>query len=328
MNTDIDVAGVISPGQNEAKSEIEGYLSLFEKSFSPEVINIAKVIVAADFERAVDSLLTDLKKSGYKYAAGRRSVKAVGKTVHNIAGNDISFTVVIDGKYIGNWEDDEKAARFEIFYHEFIHAYLSKKRFINLGADGFRNDYRTIEGVCFSLALTRDEYIVDSYLDVMCKKSLTGADNEPLGLKKLNLGRGINYPDIFMQLLADMPDIIGKIISEYQAGKTSVGVMWNRLCAFVEEILTIFAHLAGSQDNEADWDTVKQRISDSEPYKKYLAGHIKKIYLEWIAYFGENYDEAKSLEIIQNEIMEIFHNCGLKFKNVAKGIFITIASGE
>jgi hypothetical protein len=40
----------------------------------------------------------------------------------------------------------------------------------------------------------------------------------------------------------------------------------------------------------------------------------------------DGYDEVKSLEVIRNEIKEIFHHCGLNFKNVDKGIYITVNS--
>ena len=207
MDTKIDLTGVISSRQAAAKQEIAEYLSIFSRGLSTEV-RISNIIVAADFEEAVNKVWSDGKEHGLKYAAIHTSGRAIGKTLNIISNSEISHCVIIDGNFIGNWEDTEKVTRFELFLHEFIHAFLNHNRFKTLGADSFKNDYLTIEGVCFQLALTRDEYVVDSYLDVLCKKFLTGNNNRPLGLHELNLARGIDYLDIFMQLMDNLPGVV------------------------------------------------------------------------------------------------------------------------
>jgi hypothetical protein len=324
MDTVIELKGVAAPKRAEAENEIKEYLAILEKSFSAPEINFSRIIVAHDFEETVNGLLPVLNKEGYNYEAKRHAVKAVGKTIRNMTENGLAFTVVTDGRYIGKWAGNEKPARFEVFFHEFIHAYLDQKRYKSMGAAGFKNDYRTIEGVCFGLALIRDEYIVDSYLDVLCRQWVAAGDGAPAGLNELNLKRGINYPDTFIRLVDGLPDFLKVNIAEFKAGNRGMGELWNGLANYIEEILTVFAHLAGSREKEDDWETVKQKISAPEPYKKYLAGRLKNIYREWINYFLDGYDEAKSLQICAGEIREIFHNCGLSFKNVKDGIFIEV----
>ena len=323
MNAIIDLQGVIPSRREEAKKEIVEYLGIFSRSLSAEV-RISHIIVTRDFEGAVNEFWPDGKETSLKYAARHHTGRAVGKTLNTIQNNEISHMVIMDGKYVGNWEDNEKATRFELFLHEFIHAYLNHNRFKTMGTDSFKNDFHTIEGVCFQLALTRDEYIADSYLDVLCKKILTGDNEKPLGLHELNLARGINYLDIFMQLLDDMPVIVSGNITSFKNHEKTINETWNILSSYVEELLTVFAHLAGSREKETDWHDVTGRIYASESYQKYLSGHLKVIYTEWINYFLNNYDEEKSLYIIREEIQGIFRNCGLNFKNVADGIHITV----
>ena len=127
-----------------------------------------------------------------------------------------------------------------------------------------------------------------------------------------------------MKLINDMPEFLSSNISDFKNHRKSIEEMWRNICAYVEEIITIFAHLAGSRDGENDWDSITRMISNSEPYEKYLSGHLKKIYTEWINYFLNDYNEKESLRLIQNEIQEIFHNCGLNFQNVKDGIYITV----
>jgi len=240
----------------------------------------------------------------------------------------ISFNIVLDGGYLGGWEDDAKPARIEIIFHELFHAWLDQKRFSRMGPAGFKNDYLTIEGVCYGLALIRDEYLVDCYLDEVCRHFLTGEGKGPIGLKQLNLARGINYRDEYLKLMADMPGVIDGAVAQGKTGRKSIAEVWHTVHDYVEEILTTFAHLAAGQEKEPDWQDIQKTITETPAHQKYLAGHTRVIYTEWVNYFSETYDEAVSLEIIGKEIREIFHACGLRFKNVPDGIYITLDNTE
>jgi hypothetical protein len=325
MDTIINVAGVTPPLREAALREIGEYLALFKKSFASDEMKIAGITIAADFERTVNQLLPDLVKEGYDYKAQHHSGKAIGKTIRRVDDGGITFNIVLDGGFLGGWEDGARPARIELIFHELFHAWLDKKRFGRMGPAGFRNDYLTIEGVCFSLALIRDEYLVDCYLDEVCRRFLTGDGQGPIGLKQLNLARGIDYRDEYLKLLADMPGVIDGAVAQGKAGRKTIAEVWHTVHDYVEEVLTTFAHLAAGQEKEPDWMDIQKMIAETQAHQKYLAGHTRVIYTEWINYFSETYDESSSLGIISKEIGEIFHACGLSFKNVPEGIYISIA---
>jgi hypothetical protein len=318
MNTKIEVTGVIPARQDEAKQEIAGYLGAFHRTFSPDV-PIMRVTVAEDFEKEVDKTVSGKTR----YSARRQATQAVGRTLYKPGKDSISFSVVMDGRFVRQWTGDEQATRFELFMHEFLHAYLSWNRYKNLGASKFEQDTRTIEGVCLSIALTRDEYIVDSYLDEMCKRVLTDSFNQPLGLHRLNLGRRMDFLAAFMMLLDGMPAIVDANVSAFRKKEKDMQEIWRTLSMYVEELLASFAHLAGSREKEPDWPEITRSIYASPAYERFLTGHLKAIYREWINYFLENYDEAACLETTAHAVREIFHNCGLRFKNVPEGIHIS-----
>ncbi len=324
MNTKINVEGVIPSRREVAEKEIGEYLGLFQRSFAAEAIDIGGITIAADFEKMITRLLPGLAGDGFSYKAKHRSGKAIGKTLRILDDNGISFNIVLDGAYLGKWEDDAKPTRIEVIFHELFHARLENKRFISLGKAGFRNDYRTIEGVCFSLALTRDEYIVDCYVDELCKRLLMDDNNQPVSLRQLNAARGINYRDVYLKLLEDMPGFIDNNIAGFKAGRQNTAALWNSISGYVEELLTTFAHLAGSQEREEDWADVQKTMSETPAHQKYLAGRLRVIYTEWLNYFTDDYDEAGSLQTIGEEIRGILENCGLRFKNVPEGINIRI----
>jgi hypothetical protein len=328
MDTVINLEGVMPHRREAAQKEIGEYLALFRRSFAADDVNISGIIIAEDFERTVNQLLPELVKDGYDYKAQHHSGKAIGKTVRALNDKGISFNIVLDGGYTGKWEDDARPARIELIFHELFHAWLDKKRFDRMGQAGFKNDYLTIEGVCYGLALIRDEYLVDCYLDEVCRRFLIGDDKVPIGLKQLNLVRGIDYRDEYLNLLADMPGVIDTVINDVKAGRKTIAKAWRTIHDYVEEILTTFAHLAAGQEKEPDWKDIQKSITETPAHQKYLAGHTRVIYTEWLNFFSENYDEVASLEIIRKEIQEIFHACGLNFRNVAEGIFISLAEDK
>jgi hypothetical protein len=324
MDTIINVKGVMPHRREEAQKEIGEYLALFKKSFASDQMNITSITIAENFEQTINQLLPELVKDGYNYSSRHRSGKAIGKTVRTVNDSGISFNIVLDGGYIGKWEDNARPARIELIFHELFHAWLDKKRFNRIGAAGFKNDYLTIEGVCYGLALIRDEYLVDCYLDEVCQRFLIGDKNGSIGLKQLNLAREIDYRDEYLKLLADMPGVIDTVITGVKAGRKTIAEAWHDIHDYVEEVLTTFAHLAAGQEKEPDWKDIQKTITETPAHQKYLAGHTRVIYTEWLNYFSENYDEVKSLEIIGKEIREIFHACGFRFRNVADGIYISI----
>ncbi len=323
MKTTIDVKGVIPGKRAKARQEAREYLDLFQKNFVKDKTGINTIIIAGDFKDAINELRGE-PGTGRQYRAARRATIAIGRTLRSVTDEAITFTVVIDGGQFGGWEDSEKPARVEIFFHEFIHAWLEAKRFARTGKEGFIIDTHTVEGVLLSLALTRDEYIADSYADEICKRLLTDEENRAVGLAKLNEARGIDYEATFIKLVSGMDDFVKRNMGDFRGQRKSAGQMWHDVGDYIEEILTVFAHLAGSREKEADWGEVKQRIAAPEPYTKYLAGHLKKIYTEWINYFLDGYDEAKSLDTISREIEAILRGCGLEFRNVKGGIYVTV----
>ena len=75
------------------------------------------------------------------------------------------------------------------------------------------------------------------------------------------------------------------------------------------------------------WNNKYQTIIETEAYKLFLGGHLEKLHTEWKKYFDQNsYDETKSFEVMQREIMKIFKKCGLSFANVTEGIYIKVDS--
>lgn len=322
--TEIDMEGVIPEREEAAVQEIRWLLQVL--SMISKKVRVERVVVAKDFDATINKLLSVHKAYGIEYKAQRRSVRAIAKTLRHIENEKISFSLLFDGEVFGSWEERAKAFRFEKFLHELVHTILDNARFERVGAKDFYADARTAEGVCLSLALvTRNEYIVDRIVDELCQKCLTDEDHQPVRLAKLHLAEGVDFRPTLSELMETMPSFIGQNVRDFKLWRMTIDTLWPRMCQFVEELLTVFAHCAATHDRQEEWRRTLADISGTEAYRSFLSGHLEGIHREWQKWFDEpDRDEAVSLEAMQNEIREILRRCGLTLTNVSEGTYVEV----
>lgn len=126
-------------------------------------------------------------------------------------------------------------------------------------------------------------------------------------------------------LMGKMPNFIRQNVRDFKLWRTTIEVLWPEILQFLEELLTIFTHCAATYDRLKEWDQILADVSATEDYRAFLRGHLERIHEEWQKWFSEpHYDEARSLDVIQDRIRQIFRNCGLTLTNVANGIYVTV----
>lgn len=326
--TEIDVEGVEPERQQAAVDEIRWFLQILSKASgeSQGGVMVRRIVIARDFNAAINELSSICKTYGTEYKAQRRSVQAIAKTIEDIENEKISFSLVFDGKIFGSWEKQAKAIRFEKFLHELAHVLIDSARFKKLGTRNFYPDWKTAEGVCLSLALvTQNEYVVDRMVDELCQKFLTDDVNQPVPLSRLYSAEGLDFRAPLLELVNKMPGFIIQNVRDFREGHTTVDELWPHIYEFLEELLTVLAHCAAIYDQKEEWIQTLADISQRQAYGLFLGGHVEAIYKEWQRLFNEpGYDETKSLEATGNEIRGIFHRCGLTLTNVPEGIYVSV----
>lgn len=323
-HTEINVEGVVAERKEAAVEEVRWFLRVLDRV--SKKAKIERVIIAKDFDATINRLSSVHKAYGIEYKAQRRSVRAAAKVLVHIENDNISFSLVFDGNTFGNWEASAKGLRFEKFLHELSHIALYDTRFEKVGTERFYANENTAEGVCFSLALTtRDEYVVDRVVDKLCQEFLTDEHHQPVHLAKLHMAEGVDFRVVLAELMGKMPGFIRQNVRDFKLWRKTIEALWPEILQFLEELLTVFAHCAATYDGLKEWGQIFADISATEAYRAFLRGHLERIHEEWQKWFSEpHYDEAGSLDVIQNRIREIFRNCGLTLTNVSDGIYVSV----
>ena len=323
-HTEINVGGVTAGRKEAAVEEIRWFLRVLSRV--SKKAKIERVVIAKDFDATINRLSSVHKAYGIEYKAQRRSVRAAAKVLVHVENDEISFSLIFDGETFGSWEESAKGLRFEKFLHELSHIVLYDARFERVGTENFYPNENTAEGVCFSLALiTRDEYIVDRVVDKFCREFLTDEHHQPVHLAKLHMAEGVDFRVVLAELMGKMPNFIRQNVRDFKLWRTTIEVLWPEILQFLEELLTVFAHCAATYDTLKEWGQILADISATEAYRTFLGGHLERIHEEWQKWFSEpHYDEAGSLDVIQDQIRQTFRNCGLTLTNVANGIYVTV----
>lgn len=322
--TEINVEGVTAGRREAAVEEIRWFLRVLGRV--SKKAKIERVVIAKDFDDTINRLSSVHKAHGIEYKAQRRSVRAAAKVLVHIENDVMSFSLVFDGKAFGSWKEGAKGLRFEKFLHELSHIVLYDARFERVGTANFYPNENTAEGVCLSLALiTRDEYTVDRVVDKLCREFLTDEHHQPVHLAKLHMAEGVDFRVVLAELMGEMPNFIRQNVRDFKLWRKTIEVLWPEILQYFEELLTVFAHCAATYDRLKEWGQILVDISATEAYKEFLSGHLERIHEEWQKWFSEpHYDEAGSLDVIQNQIREIFRNCGLTLTNVPDGIYVSV----
>lgn len=325
---EINVEGVIPEKQQAATEEIQWFLQLLSTPTKKSQLEVPvrRVIIAKNFNATVNEVSPFHKINGIEYKAQRRAVQAIAKTIEHIENDRISFSLIFDGEVLGSWEERAKAFRFEKFLHELVHIVVDSARFKKLGAKNFYADEKTAEGIGLSLALvTRNEYIVDRMVNELCQKFLKDDDNQPVPLARLYSAEGFDFRATLCELIGKMPEFIVQNVLDFKERRIAMDMFWPRICEFLDELLTVFAHCAATYDRQESWPQTLSEISQTHAYKSFLNGHLEAIHREWQRGFNESdYDEAQSVEAIAKEIRGIFHRCGLTLTNVSGGIYVSV----
>ncbi|MBA7671041.1 hypothetical protein ES703_79192 [subsurface metagenome] len=283
-DTEINVKGVEPERQQAAVDEIRWFLKILSTATreSRGDVTLRRVVIAKDFNATISELSPQWETSEVKYKAQRRTVRTIGKIIEHVENDKISFSLVFDGEVFGKWDEQAKASRFEKFLHEMVHIVIDATRFQKLGTGNYYPNEKTAEGVCLSLALVAtNEYRVDRIVEELCQKFLSDDNHQPVPLAKLYLAEGFDLRFTLLELMSKMPEFIVQNVLDFKEWRIAIDELWYRICQFLDELLTVFAHCAAMYDQQEEWLQTLADISQTQAYRSFLGGHIEAIHKEW-----------------------------------------------
>jgi hypothetical protein len=320
----IEVPGLPVDVQPIAQEDIKRLVSALRR-VGDELGNpflLERVLISGQFEQDVNGLLKE--RSGFSgYHAVRKNVHAVGKTfwVRSDQG-DLGFVVVIDANHLGAWSLNN-ARWLTTVLHELTHVLYEARHLKTLGekeytAIGDTRERWLNRWACMIL----DEFDVDRTVDAVIREMAMKEDGQHWSLRELEEAQGVDWSQSLFDALNRMPQFIDEHVWRFRTRRMNINELAGEVIPFVNDLLVLVSHTAALYLETAQWLELMRRIKETEAGRRFLRDHLDSIV--------EEFDDKQTqftvaLERVSGAVERIFGNCGLGFKTVDNGVYISVA---
>ena len=319
----LDVSGLSTELRPVAEKDIKWLASLVAgcaKKMDLQFL-LKEIRITNQFEKDVNDLLHG--KSGLSaFAARRDNVQAYGKLIRiNCPQDGLGFVVLIDAEMVGKWSLDNPWCLVATL-HELGHVLFEARALRMLGDESYPMTAETKERLLVNLAKSLiEEYDVDRLVDeiirIVCKKE----DGKPWTLREMEEAKGVDWVGGLMSGLYEFPQTIDDAVIGYKNGRISLDELFVKVVSNAKDLLILLTHTAAILVDTASWPDIIGRISRTEAYRRFLGEHIEAI-LDALGNSTIRFETT--LQSAADAIEEILECCGLKFRNVAEGVYISV----
>ena len=319
----IEVPGIPPARQSLAKRDIGWLLDLVAAAAhargAPYLLR--RICVTDRFEDEVRQLLQE--RSGHtEYVAVRSHVRAIGKTLWTRSQHgDLEFVVIIDASEMGSWGLNNPRCLTTVL-HELIHVIFEGYHFQRLGEGEYTADADTRERCLDRWASSLlDEFEVDRLVDALVRVLAKRDDGQPLSLRDLEEGQGVDWTQALLDQLKQMPEALDNRIWQFRTWQVGIEELAAVVIPDIKDLLILLSHTASMYMGTERWpDTVKD-IKETEASRRFLRQHLETI-LGQLADREVPFEE--SVQIVAHALEGIFKNCGLGFQTTQEGMYISV----
>ena len=319
----IEVPGLPVDVQQTALEDIRRLVNAL-RSVGDELGNtflLDRVLVSSQFEEDVNHLLQE-RSELTGYSAVRKNVHAVGKTfwIRSDQG-DLGFVVVIDANHLGTWGLNNARCLTTVL-HELTHVLYEARHLKRLGekeytATGDTRERWLDQWACVIL----DEFDVDRTVDAVIRKIATKEDGQHWSLWELEEAHGVDWSQSLFDALDRMPQFIDERVWQFHTWWMNINELAGEVIPFVNDLLVLVSHTAALYIETERWPKLMRRIKETEAGRRFLRDHLDSIV--------EEFDDKQTpftmaLERVYKAVERIFGNCGLGFKTVDNGVYISV----
>lgn len=320
MKGEIDVEGVIPERREEAASELQNMLHNFLDQAKGKIN--ARIIVARDFAQTVESFRQNSLKGEFPYDPKRSETISCAKTMPYVQNGELKFAIVMDGKILGNWKEEQKYTRMVKLIHEFIHVIDNKALYDRLGAEAFFKEPNTVEEWMISLAHDvwmeyHAERFVYQTFEEFVRKSWQEAS--------INYGPIYGYVDSFFNILSKLPSFLQTIIDDFIKCKLNMDEFFPSVYFRIREMLVLAAYTSALTEVLPDFVKRMQPIRQTKEYQFFLADLWTDIHEELKQLYLENgTKEDIQMRRIADYLRCLFSRCGCDMNNTSQGMFVRV----
>ncbi len=252
----------------------------------------------------------------------RAHVRALGKTLWlRSEYGEVEFVIVIDAVQAGPWEPNNPRWMATVL-HELFHVLLDGHYIANRGAEEYTAVADTRERLLHRWAKgLLDEFAADRLVDHLVRSRLTNSAGKPWSLRELEEARGVDWVGALLDGLGQMPDALDDKISQFRNWRMGIDELCVAVIPEINDILNLLVHTASLYIDTERWPDILSAIEDTTTSRRFLRHHLKSI-LDQLENPDLPFDE--SVKTVECAVEGIFLNCGLGFRTVAGGLYISV----
>ena len=320
----IEVPGIPPELQSIAKEDIGRLLDAITRVADKQGMQflLDRVCITDRFEDEVNRLLNE--RSGLTgYVAARRNAHAIGKTIWTRSQQGaLGFVVIIDAGQIGPWALSNARCLTTVL-HELIHVLREERHLQRLGEEEYTADGDTRERWLDGWAcLLLDEFDVDRLVDVMVGGLVKKEDGQPWSLRELDEAQGLDWVSGLLDSLNRLPLLVDEEVCRFRTRQMGIDDLAMSVIPCIQDLLRLLSHTTARYMGTDLWPDIVERIEETGAFRRFLKEHFDTI----LAYFYDTQSPLEeSLQTVGQAAEGIFHNCGLGFRTVPEGVYISVS---
>lgn len=281
-----------------------------------------RVRITDQFEDNVNQLLSE--RSGLTgYVAARRNAHAIGKTLWTRSKQgELGFVVVIDARRIGSWALSNARCLITVL-HELIHVLREERHLERLGEEEYTANGDTRERLLDGWAcLLLDEFDVDCLVDVLLGEFAKKEDGQPWSLREFDEAQGLDWVNGFLDSLNRLPPFVDEEVYRFRTRQMGIDDLAKSVMPCIKDLLRLLSHTTARYMGTDLWPDIVERIKQTDASQRFLKEHLDTI----LVYLDDTQSPLEeSLQGIEQAVEGIFHNCGLGFRTVPDGVYISVS---
>jgi len=320
----IEVPGIPPGLQATAKEDIGRLLDAITRVADKQGMQflLDRVRVTDRFEDDVNQLLSE--RSGFTgYVAARRNAHAIAKTLWiRSKQGDLGFVVIVDASQIGPWALSNSRCLITVL-HELIHVFREERHLERLGEEEYTADGDTRERWLDGWGcLLLDEFDVDRMVDAIVGGLATKEDGQPWSLRELDEAQGLDWVHGLLDNLGRLPGFVDEEVWKYRNRQMGIDDLAMSVIPFVRDLLRLLSHTAARYMGDDLWPDIVERVKETVASQRFLKEHLDIILARL--------DDAQSpleesVRVVGQAVEGIYHNCGLGFRTVPEGVYISVS---
>lgn len=325
LSYSVELPGIPFESRSAAERDIrmlaDAVAAATEKRGLPFLLKLVRV--TNSFQEDVNFFLKE-RAGPSGYIAARANAHALARTLWiRTHEEELGFAVVINADAVNPWNLNNPNCLITVS-HELFHVMYEASRLKRLGEEEYTAGNNNAERMLDCWAnLLLDEFDVDRNVNTLIRALTTKEDGHSWSLRELKEALGEDWVQGLMDSLDRAPQVVNEEVGQYLAGGTDIQHIADGLLPYVNDMMTILAHTASLYMGTDSWPRVLERIKETETSKRFFKEHLDTIlgHLE-----DTRMESEESIQAVASALEEIFRNCGVGFKTLQGGLYITVQS--